>query len=915
VEAVVEGGLPGGVVTFLMTDIEGSTKLWENDPEAMSIAMTRHDDIIETAVGERRGHVLKERGEGDSRFAVFASGSDALGAAVTVQTTIANERWETTTPITLRVGIHTGFADSVDGDYYGSAVNRCARIRSLGHGGQTLLSMSTHGVIKDDPLPETVSLRDLGEHFLKDLTRPERLFQVDIDGLPDDFPALSSVGATPNNLPRQLTEFVGRRQELARMRNLIETSRLVTILAPGGAGKTRLALQAASESMGDFPQGVYLVELAPISSPTQIVQTIAEAIDIALSADGDLLKQLLRYLFDKRLLLVLDNFEHLLKGASIVAEIVHTAPSVSVVATSRVRLGINGETILTLPGLDVSWASAEEAPATEGARLFTLAAQRADASFSLMGSDLAPLRRILESVQGMPLGILLAAGWADKLSMAEIAAEIESSTDILETQSGDVPDRQRSIRAVFDYSWAMLSPDEREMFAALSVFRGGFTREAAGLVADTSLRGLSNLVDKSFVMADRDRGRFAVHELLRQYGAERLESDPVLREQVAARHASFYADLMGRAWSLVRGSQQPQAMTLMEADLDNVRAILRYYATAEDPIMPPGLAEGLWFLHEVRGWYLAAVDLFAEAAGAPVALAAMAWFETLVSRPDAGVEHAAAAAERSRRSGDRERLLVALQSLCLSSMYGGDIDGIRAASAELMSVAAEHDDPWWVNTAIDWFIFPPLFQGSYRKASDLAGSVLAWCTDQGQHWCQTFALYVLAQVDMAEGRPDDALSRLQRSGSLCREIGYRRGLEWALNGMGRAAAASGKLLSAEGYYLESLDTSYDLGQTREMLATMLQLARVRADEGDERSAAEILGTILGDSAGSQLVPPDPETIHESAERAWNDLSRQGSDAELVDARRRGSQRTVEAAARELLAGGRISPAPSARPAS
>jgi hypothetical protein len=344
-------------------------------------------------------------------------------------------------------------------------------------------------------------------------------------------------------------------------------------------------------------------------------------------------------------------------------------------------------------------------------------------------------------------------------------------------------------------------------------------------------------------------------------------------------------------------------MTLMEADLDNVRVTWRQYATANDPSMPPGLAEGLWFLHEVRGWYLAAADLFEEAARTPVALAAMAWFETLVSRPDAGIEHAAAAAERSRQAGDRERLLVALQSLCLSSMYGGDIDGLRAASEELMSVAAEHDDPWWVNTAIDWCMFPPLFQGNYREASDLAGSVLAWCTDQGEHWCQTFALYVLAQVAMAEARPDDALSHLQRSGSLCREIGYRRGLQWALNGMGRAAAASGKLLSAEGFYLESLDMSYDLGQTREMLATMLHLARVRADEGDQRSAAEILGTILGDPAGSQLVPPDPETIHESAERAWNELSRHGRDGELVEARRRGAQRTVEVAARELLEGG------------
>ncbi|MGH2445464.1 MAG: AAA family ATPase [Candidatus Limnocylindria bacterium] len=909
----MDEGLPGGVVTFLMTDIEGSTRLWEKEAEAMSIAMIRHDDIIATAVGERKGHVLKDRGEGDSRFAVFSSGSDALAAAVAIQQAIATERWETTPPIALRTGIHTGFANPESGDYYGSAVNRCARIRSLGHGGQTLLSMSTHEVIKDESLPGTVSLRDLGEHFLKDLTRPERLFQVDIAGLPDDFPALSSIGSTPTNLPRQLTELVGRQHELSRMRTLLETSRLVTILAPGGAGKTRLALQAANEAIGGFPQGVFLVELAPISSPSQIAQTIAEAIDVPLTTEGDLLKQLLRYLLNKRLLLVLDNFEHLLDGASIVAEILHTASLVTIVATSRVRLGINGETVLTLPGLDVSWETDDEAPRTDGARLFTLAAQRADPSFTLTTTDLAPLRRILETVQGMPLGIILAAGWADKLSVGEIAAETAKSADILETQMGDVPDRQRSIRAVFDYSWAMLGPEEREMFSALSVFCGGFTRDAAEHVTGASLRGLSNLVDKSFVIADRDRGRFAVHELLRQFGAARLDSDPILRERIVGRHASFYADLMARAWSLIRGSDQPQALTMMEADIDNIRATWRHFAAADDSSTAPGLAEGLWFLHEVRGWYPAGLDLFERAATKPMALAARAWFEALMSRPDVGVEHAAAAADRSRQSGDRERLLFALQCLCLSSMYRGDIAALRAASEELMSVAAEHDDPWWVTTATDWLMYPNLIQGRNVEATNLAVSALEWCTEQGEHWCQTFALYTLAQIAMAEGRPEDALGYLQQSGSISREIGYRRGLQWALNGMGRAAAASGDLLSADGYHMESLDTSYDLGQTREMLAAMLQLAQVRTALGDTTSAAEILGTILADPTGSQLVPPDPETIHESAERMRIALTEHANDGDLVDAGRRGSLRTTDEAARELLAGGQVLPGPSRRP--
>ena len=449
--------LPDGVVTFLFTDVEGSTRLWEEAPDAMMSALQRHDAEIEGAAEAHDGVAVRPRGEGDSRFLVFRSAVDAVAAAADLQRQLAEVEWATPRPLRVRASVHTGIADLQLGDYYGSAVNRAARLRGIAHGGQTLMSGSTWELVREHPLPPGVAIRDLGEHRLRDLTRPERVYQIDIDGLEQWFPPLTSLSGIPNNLPIQLTDFVGRQPELAEAKRLLATTRLLTILAPGGTGKSRLAIQAAADVTDLFPDGIYFVGFADIGPSDDIVQTVAESLGVALSTEENIEAQLLAHLANKRRLLVFDNLEHLPGMAAVVQSILRAAPHLAIVATSRSKLNLSGETVLTLGGLDIDWDTPDSAARASGVQLFIEAARRSDPAFVLARDDLESLARILRLTGGMPLAILLAAAWVNMLPIGEIAAEITRDIDFLETEMGDLPDRQRSMRAVFEYSWDLLA--------------------------------------------------------------------------------------------------------------------------------------------------------------------------------------------------------------------------------------------------------------------------------------------------------------------------------------------------------------------------------------------------------------------------------------------------------------------------
>ncbi|HLO29647.1 MAG TPA: adenylate/guanylate cyclase domain-containing protein, partial [Anaerolineales bacterium] len=434
--------LPSGTVTFLFTDIEDSTKLAQQYPEAMPTLLRRHQEILEKAIKTHNGFTFHSAG--DSFAVAFHNAGDALNAALDSQRALHQEAWSPV-PIRVRMGIHTGTAQLQDASkserYSGYATLAMSqRVMSAGHGGQILLSKIAAD-LSLDKLPTGVLLADMGERRLKDIVQPVRLYQLTAPDLPSDFPSLIAMDVVKHNLPSQLTVFIGRETELASLKALLSDSinRLITIVAPGGMGKTRLGLEAASQMVQEFPQGIYLVALDRISSADMIVQAVAEVLPISLSTNEDPKSRIMEYLRDKAILLVMDNFEHVLDGATFVQDILRIAPRVQILATSRAKLNLMGETIFNIEGLTVGESSLEKNSAVQ---LFTLSAKWTQPKFELNDAILPAVTRICRMVDGMPLAILLAAAWIDTLSVNEIAAEIEKSIDILETQTRDVPGRQ-----------------------------------------------------------------------------------------------------------------------------------------------------------------------------------------------------------------------------------------------------------------------------------------------------------------------------------------------------------------------------------------------------------------------------------------------------------------------------------------
>ncbi len=906
------GDLPSGVVTFLFTDVQGSTRAWEEAPELMAQSLAQHDEAINEAVTAHNGIPVKARGEGDSWFIVFSSALDAVAGAAAIQRNLAGIDWATSPGLVVRASLHTGSADVRLGDYYGPTVNRAARLRSIAHGGQTILSGATYQLVQDQ-LPEGVTAVDMGEHGLRDLTRPERVYQLNIDDLPSTFPPLLSLNAVPNNLPIQLTDFVGREAELEDVKKLLHDNRLVTILAAGGSGKTRLAIQAAADLTGAFPDGVFFIGLADITAGGDIVQTMAEALGIGLSGETDRTEQLMAYLAGKRQLLIFDNFEHLRDEAPLVAQILQSAPNVKVLATSRAKLNLSGETVYGIGGLETRWATPEEAFETSAVCLFMDGARRTDPSFTLDASDLEPLATILELTDGLPLAILLASAWVDMLSVTEIEQEISNSLDFLETEMGDVPDRHRSIRAVFDYSWTLLSPSEQETFAALSVFRGEFTREGASVVAGASLRGIANLVAKSLVTGDPATGRYRVHALLRQYAEAALHEDSERCDEVQRAHADFFSSVTQEALGLLSLSDQRTMVTMIETDLDNIRAAWRYHLANGDGGGAQKMISALYFAYELRGWYLAAVALYDEALEAfadstdeacigarELSRATRGWFTTLLGRADLGAEAASRALENLPESTSLTDRWVALQAYAIGAAYLGDSESMTASLESSFDVYDALDDKLWVSGIKNWRSFAAILSGDPETAKQLLGDALEVYERIDDHYFMTWALWLTAMLANMDGRPHDAIETYKKQVGRSEEIGYLRGLVVAYEGLGDANAAAKQFEAAETALINSVLVAEQMGMTRDMLNTMTKIAKTRSAMGRNVEAVELLASICANPISEQQAWIETQPIRAIAVDALADVRSRLDDAEYQAAYERGRTTSFDATVNELL---------------
>jgi predicted ATPase/class 3 adenylate cyclase len=590
--------LPSGTVTFLFTDLEGSTRLWEAHPGSMPQALARHDEILRHAIRTHGGHVVKTTGDG--MHAVFAVPTAAVLAARDAQLGLRNERWTASGPLRVRMGLHTCQAELRDGDYYGSAVNRAARLMSVAHGGQIVVSLATEELSRD-ALPPDVSLLDLGEHRLRDLTHVERVFQLCASELSAEFPPLRSLDALPGNLPRQLTSFIGRHEELVELDKLMHASRLITLTGTGGVGKTRLSVQLAAELLHDFPDGAWFFDLSAVSDAESLVQVVATTLSVPPRPGLSLEEAVLELLRSKRALAVVDNCEHLVEAAGRFVEgMLGRCEHVCVIATSREALGVPGEQVWPLRSLAVpaSMASAEVVSQSDAGRLFLERGESARPGFTIDATNAIAVAEICRRLDGIPLALELAAARLVAMTPTEIAGLLDERFQLLTGGRRAAVERHRTLRATVDWSYGLLEPPDRLVFDRLGVFVGGFDGTAAAAVVAAEelelwdvINALTSLAAKSMLVVEReaaDTTRYQMLETLREHALDRLALAGAV-DKFRGRHAEYYANFAERAGAALVGRDELAWRPRVSAERDNLRAAVYWALDQGDEVALLGI--------------------------------------------------------------------------------------------------------------------------------------------------------------------------------------------------------------------------------------------------------------------------------------------------------------------------------------
>jgi len=878
---VPEQTLPSGTVTFLFTDIEGSTRLSQQFPEEMPALLARHHEILDRAVTAHHGFTFQI--VADSYSVAFHNAGEALEAALDIQHALDREAWAPA-PILVRMGIHTGAAQleaaSRSPRYSGyTTIAMSQRIMSAGHGGQILLSQLTADLIREK-CPADVQLRDMGEWRLKDITQPVHLYQLTVPDLPPDFPTLNATEVVNHNLPAQLTPFIGRESELASLQALLSDgrNRLITIMAPGGMGKTRLSLETAQQMVQAFPQGIYFVALDRISSAESIVQSVVEVLPIFLASNEDPKSRILEYLRDKTILLVMDNFEHVLDGTTFVQDLLKAAPRVQILVTSRAKLNLTGETVFNIEGLTVGDGSS-------ATQLFAQSAQRTQPAFELNDGILPAVTKICVLVDGMPLAIVLAAAWIDTLSLDEIAAEVEVSLDMLATEKRDMPGRQRSVRAVIEASWGQVDASAQTLLKRLSVFRGGFTRQAAQEAAGASLRGLSQLVDKALLRRDPDRGRYSIHELLRQYAEEQLRLSTEEERSAHESHAQYFANFMQTCEARVHDQRQSAAFMDMEADLDNIRVAWNYWTDHQDASRLLAFTEALWMFFEARSSYTPAIQLFDGAAQKLVSSepqivcaraqirARQAWFTALIGLPEEGLRMAQESVSILRQH-DQDVNIQTLQGVCINAIFLNQAEILAQASQEMLVRAERSGDTFERAWALIWRAYGFIVQNQIDQALQNAAEVQPLSERLDNPLVSAWLEASRGSCSLATGDTNGVKTYFLRAAQRAEAIHWLRMIQISYEILGRLAIVEKDVEHAQQFSLQCLRISQECGQTREMLASLRDLASVQIIQGNLEQALQLLAVVLNHPASEQSSFSRPERLRDEAEKLRSQIESQ-----------------------------------------
>ena len=801
--------LPGGTITFLFTDIEGSTRLWEEQPEAMQSALARHDALLRVVIEARGGVIFKTIG--DAFCAAFATAPQALEAALLAQQSLSRQVEEgDNLRLSVRMALHTGAAEFRDNDYFGPPLNRVARLLAAGHGGQTLLTLATQELTRDT-LPDQVHLHTLGEHRLRDLTRPEQVFQLLHPDLPTDFPPIRSLNNAilPNNLPQQLTSFIGREKEMVQVTTLLAHTRLLTLLGAGGSGKTRLSLQVAADLLDDYPDGVWLIELAPLSDPALVPQTVAQALGVKEQAGQSFLQSLVEGLKGKRLLLLLDNGEHVLSAcAQLVATLLRSCIDVKILVTSREAMNIAGEQTYRVPSLSLpdpkKTPSIEAVTQYEAVQLFIERARLVKSDFAVTSQNAPALAQLCYRLDGIPLAIELAAARVRALSVEDIHHKLDQCFHLLTGGDRSALPRQQTLRALIDWSYDLLIASEKRLLQRLSVFAGGWTlKDAEQVCRGESATGesidewevldlLSALVDKSLVGSEEEAAastRYRMLDTVRQYAAEKLRASGEM-ERVKTRHRDWFLALAEEAEPQLIRLEQVKWLDRLETEHDNLRAALVWCRIEADAESGLKLAGALWRFWYVRGYFTEGREYLEQTLGWEGAQArtearakALNGAGNLASEQDenAAVEMLFKESLAIRRElGDRRGMAVSLNNLGTVACDQGDYATARTLFEENLTIFRELKDRQGIANSLDNLGAVASEQGDYEAARTLHEESLNLFRELGDRGGIAMSLMGLGRVSYYQEAYPAARAWLEQSLVLYRELGDRQGMAYSL---------------------------------------------------------------------------------------------------------------------------------------
>ena len=792
---------PTGTITFLFSDIEGSTKKWEKHPDAMRVALAAHDRMLREIFEATSGYVFKTIG--DAFCVAFDTARNALAGALECQRALRAADWGELGELKVRMALHTGAAEQRDGDYFGQALNRVARILSAAHGGQVLVSLPTEELVRDH-LPPGAQLRHLGEHRLRDLARPEHLYQLVAPNLPSEFGSLRSLESVANNLPVQLSNFIGREREMAEVKRLLGSTRLLTLTGMGGTGKTRLSLQVAADVLDIFPDGVWFVEFATIDDPSLVLETVAAALDLRQEADRPLTTTLTSFLRDRTLLLILDNCEHVVAACARLAEtLLRACPKLRVLASSREPMSIAGETAWPVPPLSLPehWREIAAGPDAmerlgeyEAVRLFIDRATLARPAFQLTNDNIHLVAQICWRLDGIALAIELAAARIRVLTLQQIVERLDDRFHLLTTGSRNAVPRQQTLRSLIDWSHDLLSDAERRVFRRLAVFARGRTLEAIegvcsgdGVETFEIVDLLTQLVDKSLVYVEKSPehgARYFMLESIWDYANEKLIAAGEA-ETYRIRHLDCFLRFAEDAAPKIRGPEQREWLEIMGHEGYNIRYALD--AAAE---LPGQAAKGLRLLAatqrfiEVRGLFKEARDVFAKLLALPdaaprdairaQALAAAGRLAWVADDCPACCGYQEEALAIFRELGDPNGAARALADLGFLAFDKADLPGTRALLEESNALAAPLADPRLTAHVQHIRGVLAAADGDFEKAFALDEESLALYRQVGDTWQAIIVAWSVGVNAAVRGKFDVARAHLGE----CLQVGLDLGNKW-----------------------------------------------------------------------------------------------------------------------------------------